>query len=72
MKEINKNTSIEKLKSFYNQLVEEEVIGILDFDKIELSEIITRAVWKKKPFSDGKTEIKEFARFIWLTYASVC
>jgi hypothetical protein len=63
----NKDELIKKFKSFYSALVEDGIINIISFDDSYLTEIIERAVWRRKPFTESKTELKDTV--IWLSYA---
>jgi predicted nucleic acid-binding protein len=64
---INKIESLQSLKSHYDQLIEDKVITVLDYSNDMLPEIVNRAVNRKKPFTETKTELKD--ALIWLTYA---
>lgn len=52
---------------FYQQLQNEYHLKILPYKADYLSKVIDRAINKKKPFNDQKTEVKDCV--IWLTYA---
>jgi PIN domain len=59
--------SLEVLKRFYDSLYYEGVINVLEHDNDMMPEIIDRAVLRKKPFADNKSELKD--ALTWLTYA---
>ena len=59
--------SLKELKVFYDNLYNEGIIYIIDHDDDMLSEIINRAVNRKKPFSENKNELKD--ALTWLSYS---
>lgn len=63
---INLAESLKTLNEFYNQLVKDNTIKILNYSNDMLPEIVRRAVERKKPFTENKTELKD--TIIWLTY----
>ncbi|EIA07450.1 PIN domain-containing protein [Flavobacterium frigoris] len=63
---INLEESLKTLNEFYNQLVKDDTIRILDYSNDMLPEIVQRAIERKKPFTENKTELKD--TIIWLTY----
>ncbi len=66
---IDKAESIKQLKNFYANLVSEKTARIVKFENSWLPEIVERAIWRKKPFSQTKTELKD--AIIWLSYAKL-
>lgn len=64
---IDKQKSLDKLNQFYTNLETRETITILDYENDLLPEIVERAVWRRKPFTESKTELKD--ALTWLTYA---
>jgi hypothetical protein len=64
---IDKEKSIENLKTFYKKLETEKVIEFIPFSNDMMPEIVDRAIWRKKPFSESKTELKD--AIIWLSYS---
>src|SRR5690606_7702682 len=53
-------------KNFYDQLISEGTVKILEYNNDMLPEIVNRAIERKKPFTENKTELKD--TIIWLTY----
>jgi predicted nucleic acid-binding protein len=64
---INLQESLDNLKAFYKDLVDSNTLKILDYSNDMLPEIVDRAIERKKPFTENKTELKD--TIIWLTYA---
>lgn len=64
---IDKEKSIVGLKTHYKRLIDEGVITLLKYSNEMMPEIVNRAVYRKKPFTETKTELKD--TIIWLTYA---
>lgn len=63
---INLEESLKNLNEFYDQLIKGGTIKILDYSNDMLPEIVQRAIKRKKPFTENKTELKD--TIIWLTY----
>ncbi len=59
--------SIKNFNKFYEDLVARGIIKILEYSNDMLPEIVSRAIIRKKPFTENKTELKD--TIIWLTYA---
>ncbi len=64
---IDKEKSIDTLSKFYKHLKSNDAIQILKLENNIFPEIVNRAVWRKKPFTESKTELKD--AITWLTYA---
>ena len=64
---IDKAKSIKGLKAHYKKLEDEKIITVLKYSNEMLPEIVNRAVYRKKPFTETKTELKD--TIIWLTYS---
>lgn len=64
---IDKAESIKRLKYFYEDLYLRGILTVLEYDNDLLPEIVNRAVYRQKPFTENKTELKD--ALIWLTYA---
>lgn len=64
---LSKKDSVKGLNMFYENLYNSGVITILEYDNELLPEIVDRAIFRKKPFGENKTELKD--ALIWLTYA---
>lgn len=64
---IDKEKSIGGLQNHYKKLIDEEVITLLKYSNDMMPEIVNRAVYRRKPFTETKTELKD--TIIWLTYA---
>lgn len=64
---IDKQKAVENLTLYYDKLISDDIIQILDYSNDMLPEIVERAIWRKKPFTDHKTELKD--TIIWLTYS---
>ncbi|WP_347175523.1 PIN domain-containing protein [Polaribacter uvawellassae] len=64
---IDKDKSIKGLKSHYKKLIDEGILTLLKYSNEMMPEIVNRAVYRKKPFTETKTELKD--TIIWLTYA---
>lgn len=65
--DINLEDSLKAFDIFYNNLVAEKTIKTLEYSNDMLPEIVNRAIERKKPFTENKTELKD--TIIWLTYA---
>lgn len=63
---IDVKKSLKDLSSFYNQLFDEKTIVVLDYSNDMMPKIVQRAIERKKPFTENKTELKD--TIIWLTY----
>lgn len=63
----NREELINNFKDFYTRLAEDDIMTIIPFENEYLTEIIERAVWRRKPFTESKTELKDTV--IWLSYA---
>ncbi len=63
----NIENSVKNLIQRYEQLIHVDVLKILDYSNDILPEIVDRAIWKKKPFTESKTELKD--AIIWITYS---
>lgn len=64
---INKEKSLDGLKNHYKKLEEDEIIKVLKYSNEMMPEIVQRAIYRKKPFTETKTELKD--TIIWLTYS---
>ena len=64
---IDRTASLTKLDGHFRKLKEYGFVKILPYSNDMLPEILARAVERRKPFSKGKTELKD--ALIWLTYA---
>lgn len=65
--EFDKDESIKLLKKFYEDLYKNGIVEVLEYDNEFLPEIVDRAIFRRKPFGENKTELKD--ALIWLTYA---
>jgi predicted nucleic acid-binding protein len=63
---IDVEESLKTLNDFYNKLIKDDTIKILNYTNDMLPEIVQRAIERKKPFTENKTELKD--TIIWLTY----
>ena len=64
---IDKSKSIKGLKAHYKNLEKENIISVLKYTNEMMPEIVNRAIYRKKPFTETKTELKD--TIIWLTYS---
>lgn len=64
---IDKEKSIKGLKAHYKKLEDDKIITILKYSNEMMPEIVNRAIYRKKPFTETKTELKD--TIIWLTYS---
>jgi len=64
---VNIEESLKEFHKFYKKLITDKLLTILPVDKELFSTIIDKAIVKSKPFSQGKTELKD--AIIWLTYS---
>lgn len=67
--EINIDNQMNKFDDFYQCLLEDGSLIILEAKNDYLPDIINKAVFRKKPFSENKTELKD--AIIWLTYSDI-
>jgi predicted nucleic acid-binding protein len=68
IKLINIETQLKKFDKFYEELDEKnENFQILNYKNDFLPDIVDRAIYRKKPFTEEKTELKD--ALIWKTYA---
>lgn len=58
---------LEKFDSFYSQLENIPNFNIIQYKNNYLPDIVDRAIYRKKPFSEEKTELKD--ALIWKSYA---
>lgn len=65
---INIDESVNLLKEFYENLNKQKIVIILEYTNDMFPEIIERAVYRKKPFKENKTELKD--AIIWLSYSN--
>ena len=63
------NKQLEKFDGFYSELEDNyENIAILEVKNIFLPDIVDRAIYRKKPFTENKSELKD--AIIWKTYSN--
>ena len=67
VKEIDEELSVKNLQEFYNNLMGNGLLTILDYDNNFLPEVISRSFKKLRPFSGNKKEYND--TLIWLTYS---
>ena len=63
---IDIEASMQRFDIFYKELTDENIVTILSYSNDYLPEIVDRAIERKKPFTESKTELKDC--IIWLTY----
>ncbi len=63
----DKESFIKQFQDFYDEYITSKTFKIIEFENECLPEIVERAVWKKKPFTETKTELKD--AIIWLSYS---
>lgn len=69
IKVIDVNSQLEKFDEFYTELESHnEKFEILKYNNEFLPDIVDRAIYRKKPFTEEKTELKD--ALIWKTYAN--
>lgn len=59
--------SVTNLKSNFDKLINDGVLKLINYSNDMLPEIVDRAIWRKKPFTESKTELKD--AIIWLSYS---
>lgn len=64
LQEVNIEDKLNSFDKFYDQLENDEIITILDFDNDFLPKLVDRAVSRKMPFREDKSEFKDAV--IWL------
>lgn len=64
---IDKTKSIKGLKAHYKKLEDDNIVTFLKYSNEMMPEIVNRAIYRKKPFTETKTELKD--TIIWLTYS---